>query len=97
MGILAPEVAPEPAHDQPPTREDAGEAGSKEIEMSERRQIAPTEDPVCGMTVEPDQARAKGLTETFDETEYAFCGKGCLLEFRDAPETYLDPAYSPTM
>ena len=89
--------APEPAHHQSPTREDAGEAGSKEIEMSERRQIAPTEDPVCGMTVEPDEARAKGLTETFDETEYAFCGKGCLLEFRDARETYLDPAYSPTM
>jgi YHS domain-containing protein len=96
-GILLPEVVPEPAHHQAPTREDAGEAGSKEIEMSERRQIAPTEDPVCGMIVRPDEARAKGLTETFDGTEYAFCGKGCLLEFRDAPETYLDPGYSPTM
>ena len=92
-----PQVAPETAHHHPPTREDAGAAGSKEIEMSERRQVAPTEDPVCGMAVEPDEARAKGLTETFDGTEYSFCGKGCLLEFRDAPDTYLDPAYAPSM
>jgi YHS domain-containing protein len=49
------------------------------------------------MTVKPDEARAKGLTETFDGTEYSFCGKGCLLEFRDAPDTYLDPAYAPSM
>ena len=45
----------------------------------------------------PPSTRAKGLTETFDGTEYSFCGKGCLLEFRDAPDTYLDPAYAPSM
>ena len=65
--------------------------------MTELRAIAPNEDPVCGMTVEPNEARAKGLTETFEGTEYVFCGKGCLLEFRDAPETYLDPEFTPTM
>lgn len=92
-----PQVASETAHHHPPTREDAGAAGSKEIEMSERRQVAPTEDPVCGMAVEPDQARANGLSSTFEGTEYAFCGKGCLLEFREAPETYLDPEFTPTM
>ncbi|HEY6058294.1 MAG TPA: YHS domain-containing protein [Candidatus Limnocylindrales bacterium] len=26
---------------------------------------------------------------------YVFCGKGCLLEFRDDPEKYLDAAYEP--
>jgi len=92
-----PRVARETAHHHSPTGEDAGEVDSKEIQMSERRQVAPTEDPVCGMTVKPDEARAKGLTETFDGTEYSFCGKGCLLEFRDAPDTYLDPAYAPSM
>jgi YHS domain-containing protein len=92
-----PHVAPETAHHYPPTRDDAGAADSKEIQMSERRQVAPTEDPVCGMTVKAPEARAKGLTETFDGTEYSFCGKGCLLEFRDAPDTYLDPAYAPSM
>lgn len=65
--------------------------------MIEKRTIAPTEDPVCGMTVDPAQARASGLTLTHEGTEYAFCGKGCLLEFRDEPATYLDPAYTPSM
>jgi YHS domain-containing protein len=29
--------------------------------------------------------------------EYVFCGKGCFLEFRDDPATYLDPAFVPSM
>jgi YHS domain-containing protein len=65
--------------------------------MTEQRTIAPTEDPVCGMTVDPAQAREKGLTLTRDGTEYAFCGKGCLLEFRDEPGKYLDPTYTTSM
>ena len=65
--------------------------------MTEQRMIAPTEDPVCGMTVDPAQAREKGLTVTHDGTEYAFCGKGCLLEFRDEPGKYLDASYAPSM
>jgi YHS domain-containing protein len=28
---------------------------------------------------------------------YWFCGKGCLLEFRDDPARYLDPDYKPSM
>jgi len=43
------------------------------------------------MTVEVEEARAKGLATVHDGVEYAFCGKGCYLEFRDDPETYLDP------
>jgi YHS domain-containing protein len=65
--------------------------------MTDQRTIDPTEDPVCGMTVDPDQAREKRLTLTHEGTEYAFCGKGCLLEFRDDPSTYLDPTFSPSM
>jgi YHS domain-containing protein len=65
--------------------------------MTEQRTVAPTEDPVCGMTVDPHEARQKGLTLMHDGTEYAFCGKGCLLEFRDDPTTYLDPTFSPSM
>ena len=52
---------------------------------------------MCGMTVEPNEARAKGLATTYEDREYAFCGKGCFLEFRDDPETFLDPAYNATM
>ncbi len=65
--------------------------------MNESRTIAPNEDPVCGMTIEPQEARAKGLAATFEGKEYVFCGKGCFLEFRDAPETYLDRAYVAAM
>jgi P-type Cu+ transporter len=65
--------------------------------MTEKRTIDPTEDPVCGMTVDPDQGRRKGLTLTYEGTDYVFCGKGCLLEFRDEPGKYLDPTYTPSM
>jgi YHS domain-containing protein len=65
--------------------------------MTNQRTIAPTEDPVCGMTVDPGEAGAKGLTLMHEGTEYAFCGKGCLLEFRDEPAKYLDAGYTPSM
>lgn len=54
-------------------------------------------DPVCGMTPDPEAARAKGLSSTYNGTEYVFCGKGCKLEFDENPEQYLDPGYSPSM
>ena len=54
-------------------------------------------DPVCGMTVDVAQAEADGLTLEHDGATYAFCGRGCLLEFRDDPARYLDPAYTPSM
>jgi YHS domain-containing protein len=47
---------------------------------TEERTIDPTGDPVCRMTVDPDEARHMDLTLTHEGTEYAFCGKGCLLE-----------------
>ena len=65
--------------------------------MPEIRRIAPDEDPVCGMHVDVDKARMNGLTLTHDGREYVFCGKGCLLEFRDDPSTFLDPRHVPTM
>jgi len=65
--------------------------------MAETRHVEPDEDPVCGMRVDPEAARARGLALTHDGREYLFCGKGCLLEFRDDPGTYLDPRHLPTM
>jgi Cu+-exporting ATPase len=51
-------------------------------------------DPVCGMEVETDLT---DLTLEHEGTTYWFCGKGCLLEFRDEPAKYLDPNYKPSM
>ena len=65
--------------------------------MSEQRVVAPDEDPVCAMVVDPAEAEANGLVLTHDDDPYAFCGRGCFLEFRDDPAWFLDPAYTPTM
>jgi YHS domain-containing protein len=54
-------------------------------------------DPVCGMTVERERAKAAGLSTEHDGETYYFCGKGCLLEFRDDPARFLDPSYQPSM
>lgn len=52
-------------------------------------------DPVCGMTVDPE--KKPDLHAEHNGTEYWFCGRGCLLEFRDDPDKYLDPRYIPMM
>lgn len=54
-------------------------------------------DPVCGMTVDPSDARERGLQREYQGIDYYFCGKGCFLEFGDDPERYLDPSYVPSM
>jgi YHS domain-containing protein len=51
-------------------------------------------DPVCGMEVDTETT---DLKLEHDGKTYWFCGRGCLLEFRDAPERYLDPGYQPSM
>jgi Cu+-exporting ATPase len=54
-------------------------------------------DPVCGMTVDPEVARSRGLSTTYDGKEYFFCGRGCKLDFEEDPTTYLRPGYQPHM
>lgn len=63
----------------------------------ERQRVAGVIDPVCGMTVEPEAARAKGLHSSLNGADYFFCGRGCKLEFDDDPQRYLDPSYVPSM
>lgn len=58
---------------------------------------APKVDPVCGMTVDLGVARAKELTVAHAGVDYAFCGKGCKLDFIDDPSHYLDVSYVPSM
>jgi P-type Cu+ transporter len=49
-------------------------------------------DPVCGMQVDTENAR---FTADHEGRTYYFCSKGCMLDFRDEPERYLDPGYQP--
>ena len=51
-------------------------------------------DPVCGMEVEIEGAQ---LTFEYKGATYYFCSRGCLLDFREDPEKYLDPRYEPSM
>lgn len=44
-------------------------------------------DPVCGMTVEPQQAAA---TSVYQGKTYYFCSRGCKVVFDRDPEKYLN-------
>jgi YHS domain-containing protein len=71
--------------------------------MTETRPAKPTQhddtakDPVCGMDVVVKMARERGLTSRHAERDFCFCGRGCKLEFDDAPEAYLSGDHTPTM
>jgi YHS domain-containing protein len=65
-----------------------GEYHDQEVPMAIEK------DPVCGMEVDTTTSL---LSYEHDGTTYWFCGKGCLLEFKDDPDRYLDPEYEPSM
>jgi Cu+-exporting ATPase len=49
-------------------------------------------DPVCGMEVDTEGAQ---WTAQHDGRYFYFCSKGCMLDFKEDPEHYLDPDYRP--
>jgi YHS domain-containing protein len=49
-------------------------------------------DPVCGMEVDTTTSL---LSLEYDGKTYWFCGKGCMLDFRDDPEAYLSKSTEP--
>ena len=46
-------------------------------------------DPVCGMTVDPDQAMADGLTAEAEGKTYFFCSEDCREQFKQEPLRFL--------
>jgi YHS domain-containing protein len=54
-------------------------------------------DPVCGMTVEVEDAVRAGLSAQHDGVTYYFCGKGCKLDFVEDPRKVLAPDHRPSM
>ncbi len=56
--------------------------------------MAIEKDPVCGMDVDTEMSQ---LSLEHEGRTYWFCGRGCLLEFRDDPAKYLDRDYQPSM
>ena len=49
-------------------------------------------DPVCGMQVD---ATSNPLRVEHNGQTYFFCSRGCMLDFQEDPERYLDPSYHP--
>jgi YHS domain-containing protein len=89
--LVGPSLHPEAGHEHehhPPATQ-PGE--------SSRAPATAAIDPVCGMTVDPEAAREKGLHSRYRDVDYFFCGRGCKLDFEDDPERYLDPSYVPSM
>jgi Cu+-exporting ATPase len=60
---------------------------SRELPMADQT------DPVCGMTVDP-AARPELQLDHLGRT-FHFCSKGCMLDFRDDPDKFLDPGFQP--
>jgi P-type Cu+ transporter len=50
-------------------------------------------DPVCGMQVDTERAQFKA---EHDGETYYFCSRGCMLDFQEDPERFLDPDYNPS-
>ena len=48
-------------------------------------------DPVCGMSVEPAEATARGLVADHNGVTYYFCCAGCDTKFAAEPKKYLKP------
>jgi Cu+-exporting ATPase len=65
--------------------------------METLEMTAKAKDPVCGMHVNPETARAAGLTAEHGGEEFYFCGRGCRLEFLDDPKRFFNPDYVPSM
>ena len=55
--------------------------------------MAVAKDPGGGMEVDT----APELKFEYEGKTYHCCGKGCLLDFKEDPEKYLDPKYEPHM
>lgn len=55
--------------------------------------MAMATDPVCGMQVDIEHAQ---WTAEHDGQTYYFCARGCMLDFKDDPDHFLDPDYTPS-
>lgn len=46
-------------------------------------------DPVCGMQVDEQQAKAQGLTSEYQGQAYYFCSPTCKQQFDQNPQRYV--------
>lgn len=51
-------------------------------------------DPICGMQVDEEQARSKGLTSEHEGQIFYFCSTDCKQKFDQDPHRYGHPTAS---
>jgi len=70
-------------------------AAQEEADMRDELPIETDEeiaiDPVCGATVDLDQAREHALSTEFEGRDYRFCGTECRRHFESEPTRYAVP------
>jgi YHS domain-containing protein len=49
------------------------------------------------MTVDPAQAESKALSTEHEGKTYYFCGRGCMLDFKQDPDKYLAAGNEPSI
>jgi membrane fusion protein, copper/silver efflux system len=76
------------------TNEKSGPPAAKvvaKVQNASVKQIAGlTQDPVCGMALDPSKAAASGHTETYNGETISFCSDKCRNKFKANPAKYLD-------
>jgi Cu(I)/Ag(I) efflux system membrane fusion protein len=67
--------------------------GEAEAHGETRAAAAPTveKDPICGMTVDPAEAKAAGRTSTYEGRTYYFCAPRCKETFDKDPAAHAQP------
>jgi YHS domain-containing protein len=64
-------------------------AAGKADDQGQDAQAAKAKDPVCGLEVDKDQAKASGLTSDYEGQTYYFCRYNCNKQFDKDPVRYL--------
>jgi YHS domain-containing protein len=57
--------------------------------------FTPEVDPVCGMEVDRDRAKASGREITHEDAHYYFCSEDCRKKFAADPAQYLHAGHGP--
>ncbi len=86
---LMEEKAEQPLQQQMPAAAQTSAPQAVPPAIKKEARAQKTKDPVCGMSVNPDQATAAGFTAEVDGKRYFFCSADCKEQFTQEPQRYL--------
>jgi len=86
---LMEDKAEQPAPSQAPAAAAPAPQPTMPVADTQKTTTEKVKDPVCGMTVNQNQATADGLTVEVEGTPYFFCSAGCKEQFEQDPQRFL--------